>query len=71
MLVYMCLMAALLYLPIMIARHAVLWAAKNWTTVDHLVKVGVLKFELRVWYLVPQIQLPLEILLSHVTFLSM
>lgn len=71
MVVYILLMTLLLYLPILVARNLLIWCAAHSSIVDYFVKIGVLKFELRLWYFVPEIQLPLEILLSHVTFLSM
>eukprot|EP01036_Dinobryon_divergens_P022078 gene22078-30313_t len=70
MVVYILLMTLLLYLPILVARNLLIWCAAHSSIVDYFVKIGVLKFELRLWYFVPEIQLPLEILLSHVTFLS-
>lgn len=71
MIVYMLLMTLLLYLPILVARNLLVFCAAHSSIVDYFVKVGVLKFELRLWYFIPEIQLPIEILLSHVTFLSM
>lgn len=70
MLVYLFLMTFLLYSPILIAKNALKFGIEHSTWVAQWAEKGVLKLELHVWYFIPQIQLPLEILLSHITFLS-
>jgi hypothetical protein len=71
MLVYLVLLGMVLYVPILGAKHLILYTAQHSPLVAAWLEMGALKFELRLCYFVPQIQLPMEILFAHITFLSM
>lgn len=62
--VYIILMLLFLYAPMLLYRHlSGLPALQAWRLAD--------MFRVKVWYLLPQLQLPLEMLVCHVSFLSL
>ncbi len=59
--VYIFLLCTLLLVPMLLFRHVLV----------HFNIISPSFFELRTWYFFPEIQLPMELIISHITFLSM